>query len=182
MRFHPFVAIALVVAVGTLGCQPAAEEPAPEAEAAPTTEADAEAIEQAHQEAISAFNAGDVDALMAFWTDEPVYMPPDVPALQGKEAIREFYGQLLAGMEIDSLSSEEVVVAGDWAFERGSVSATMILEEGGEAEQVSAKYLDVWQRQADGSWKVARAIWNFDGQPAGEEEPAGEEPAEPEAS
>ena len=178
MRFDPFVAMALVVAVGTLGCQPAAEEPAPEAEAAPT-EADAEAIEQAHQEAVSAFNASDVDALMAFWTDEPVYMPPDVPALHGKEAIREFYGQLLARMEIDSLSSEEVVVAGDWAFERGTA---MILEEGGEAEQVSAKYLDIWQRQADGSWKIARAIWNFDGQPAGEEEPAGEEPAEPEAS
>ncbi|MDA2931058.1 DUF4440 domain-containing protein [Acidobacteria bacterium AH-259-O06] len=154
--------IGLVVCLGA--CAPAAEEPV---EQTTTTEADAEAIKKLHQEAVAAFNAGDLDALMAFWTDDPVYMPAGVPAVHGKEKIRDFYTEFKAQANV--LSSEEVVIAGEWAFERGTFSGAITPKEGSEPVQVSGKFLDIWQRQSDGSWKIARAIWNLDNPlPAGQ--------------
>lgn len=138
-------------------CAPAPEEPVEEA---PTAQTDVEAIKKAHQDTLEPFNAGDLDTLMTFFTEEAVYMPPGMPVLHGKQAIRDFYAQFKT--KVDSLSTDEVIVAGDWAFERGSVSAAMTVSEGSEAVQVTGKFLDIWQRQPDGSWKIARVIWNLD--------------------
>jgi len=37
-----------------------------------------------------------------------------------------------------------------------------IRQDGGEPEQDSSKYIEIWKRQADGSWKVAFDIFNSD--------------------
>lgn len=126
----------------------------------------AEAIAALHQDAVPLFNAKDVDALLELWTDDGVYLPPGEPALHGKDAIRGYYERFQGTVE--SLVSDEIEVAGDWAYERGSVTvlAPPASGEGAGPTRVSAKYLDIWRRQPDGSWKVARAIWNLDA-PAG---------------
>ena len=57
---------------------------------------------------------------------------------------------------------EERKILGDWAFEWGSyVSAAEPLPEGGPI-RATGKLLRILRRQADGTWKVARAIWNHD--------------------
>mgnify|MGYP003342292487 CR=1 FL=1 len=48
-----------------------------------------------------------------------------------------------------------VTVVGDYAFEDGTYSWTMKPKKGKEATEVG-KYLTVWHKQADGSWKIAR--------------------------
>ncbi len=128
---------------------------------------DRAAIASVLQEHVDAINAGEVDALLAGMTDDVVYMPPDQSLLRGKERLREWavpiYGQFDTHI---SMRAEETVVAGDWAWEWGHLSGSMRPIDGGQATQIEGKYFYVYQRQADGSWKIARDIYNSNGPPA----------------
>ena len=152
------VALALIVAA----CAPPAEEPEPAAEA-PTQAEDIAAIRSGVDEGIAAFHAGDAAALAACYTEDAVVMPPNQPAVIGKEAMQsdfqtrfdQFTGKLTA-------HTAEVEVAGDWGFIRMNYTETLTPKAGGEPTEDSGKWLQIWRRGADGSWKVAREIWNSD--------------------
>ena len=125
--------------------------------------ADLAAIGRLHQEYVAAHNASDADRLMKLWTDDAVLMPMDEPTLSGRKAIsehyEEFFDQNPSQIEIEPV---ETRVAGDWAFER--IQVTVSLPGGSEEERhADVKYLWILQRQPDGSWKIARAIYNLDG-------------------
>jgi uncharacterized protein (TIGR02246 family) len=124
---------------------------------------DLAAISRVHQEYVAAHNDSDADRLMALFTDDAVLMPMDEPALSGKPAIREHYEEFFdQNPSTIDLSPVETRVAGDWAFERIQVKVT--LPDGkGEGRHADVKYLWILQKQPDGSWKIARAIYNLDG-------------------
>ena len=88
-------------------------------------------------------------------------MPPNEPSVIGKEAIT---ARLQTRLEqfTQKLSSEEVEVAGDWAFRRGTYTFTRTPKAGGQPIQDNGKCLLILQKQPDGSWKTFRAIWNSD--------------------
>ena len=50
----------------------------------------------------------------------------------------------------------------DWAYERFSFSRTMTPTGGGEPTTARGKGIHVYRRQSDGSWKLARDLWNSD--------------------
>jgi ketosteroid isomerase-like protein len=57
-------------------------------------------------------------------------------------------------------SSQEIVVFGDWGFDRGTERYTLTPKAGGAPIRKSGNYLYLYQRQEDGSWKQSRVIWN----------------------
>ena len=125
--------------------------------------ADLAAIGRLHQEYVAAHNASDPDRLMALWTDDAILMPMDEPSIRGRQAIakhyEEFFDQNPSEIELEPV---ETRVAGDWAFERIQVTVTL---PGGPEENRHAdvKYVWILERQPDGTWKIARAIYNLDG-------------------
>jgi uncharacterized protein (TIGR02246 family) len=141
-------------------------EPEPEAEEAPSTEADVAAINEVIRQWEDALNAGDLDRCGAMQADGAIWMPPNGAAIVGKEAILASI-QLSFDQSVPEyvFSSEEVEVAGDWAFDRGTYKATITPKAEGEATQDVGKYLDIFQRQSDGSWKYLYGIWNSDNPP-----------------
>ena len=124
---------------------------------------DLAAISRVHQEYVAAHNDADADRLVALFTDDAVLMPMDEPSLSGKEAIKEHYEEFFdQSPSAIELSPVETRVAGEWAFERIQVKVT--LPDGAREERhADVKYLWILQRQPDGSWKIARAIYNLDG-------------------
>jgi ketosteroid isomerase-like protein len=58
--------------------------------------------------------------------------------------------------------SAEVRVIGDFAFDRGSFWLTVSPKTGGETTRETGKYLFLYSRATDGSWKIARAIVSLD--------------------
>ena len=60
------------------------------------------------------------------------------------------------------LSFNEVKIAGDWAFEWGTYSGTVKPVGGGEPVQTTGKVMRVLKKDPDGSWKVARAMYDSD--------------------
>lgn len=125
----------------------------------PAADRQAIALETARFQA--AENAGSVDALRSFFADDLVMMGPNSPPVTGgdtvAEQMRTFHERFAVQVEYDS---QEIVVSGDWAFDRGTERFTVTPRDGGAAIQKSGNYLYLYQRQADGSWKQARVIWN----------------------
>lgn len=131
--------------------------------AAPTSDpaADRQAIAAATAEFEAAENAGNVEQMLALFADDLVILSPNTPALSGPEriaaAMRAFHEAFTVRVQY---SSEEIDVFGEWGFDRGSEQFTLTPKSGGAPISVSGKYLWLYRRQPDGSWKQSRVMWN----------------------
>ena len=115
-----------------------------------------------------AVKADDVEAEVNRFTEDGIYMWPDAPAIAGHEALRQWFEQRFQLVDVQLENrSEELVISGDWAFERGAYTALIRPKDGVQIDTVVGKYLNVLRRQPDGSWKVARRIRNRDHPPRG---------------
>ena len=132
------------------------------------TEADVAAINNLLEEFDEALNASDLDGLMSYFTEDAVRMPPSRPALVGKEAIRDMFQSRFehSTTEVHN-TSEEVIVCGDWAIVRGTHTVTVALKMSGESIRDNGKWITIWQRQPDGSWKLYSGFYNSDLPPTG---------------
>lgn len=61
-----------------------------------------------------------------------------------------------------ALNAEDVKTSGDFAVETGTYTMTMTPKKGGKAINDKGKHVVVWERQADGSWKAIRDMFNSD--------------------
>jgi ketosteroid isomerase-like protein len=53
------------------------------------------------------------------------------------------------------IQPEEVRILGDRAYSHGTYELEMAPKAGGEPQRYSGKFLDVLEKQIDGSWKIA---------------------------
>ncbi|MBX3028363.1 DUF4440 domain-containing protein [bacterium] len=118
------------------------------------------AIEAANAAFSAAFARGDAKALAAMYTSDAIIFPPDSEPIRGNEAIGEFWKATRdGGVRSATLTTADVEGSGDLAYEVGTVS--LAIEAAGKAPTTAvAQYLVVWKRQAGGSWKLHRDIWN----------------------
>ena len=151
--------LATVMAASFLGLLAAgcAGEPADPAEPAETSQADIDAIGKLADDFVAAANSGDLALVAAFYAADAVLMPPNQPATKGAQAIQSALEVGAADFQL-ALSVDETAIAGDWAFSSGAYT----LMEGEEPTEIIGKWLNVLRRQADGSWKIHRSIWNND--------------------
>jgi uncharacterized protein (TIGR02246 family) len=132
--------------------------------APPDTAADLKAIGALRDAYATAFTAEDAANTSALFTPDGVLMNDNAQQIVGRDTIRAHFEKMMAGMETDiQLKSEETVVNGDWAYDRGQTwvhimskdpksTMPMIMDQG--------KYLVVLRKQADGGWLIARAMGN----------------------
>ena len=118
------------------------------------------AIEAANAKFSEAFARGDAKALSAMYTSDAIVFPPDSDMIRGNGAIGDFWKATKdGGVQSAALTTIDVGRSGDVAYEVGKVSLT-IQPAGKEPTTAMAKYVVVRKRQADGSWKLHRDIWN----------------------
>ena len=129
---------------------------------------DEKAIETVIGELTDAYAARDWDAFAAYFTDDGIWMPPGLAPLGGEDAWWSFAQQWWNSSTVLDIgvTTEELVVIGDWAIERHS--EFQVSTFGDSAEPVSLYFKGIWifRRQDDGSWKIARYIWNENIPPA----------------
>jgi len=108
----------------------------------------------------------DIDRWMALWEGDGVQLPPDAPALHGGAEIRSVIGPWMARNRatmkkiVAVITSEETQAVGDLAFSSGSYTFRMEPKSGGPPDITDGKFLTVFRRQADGSWKIRRDCFN----------------------
>ena len=96
--------------------------------------------------------AGDAETWLGLWDEEGIRMPPGVPAVDFASfapGTPERFANPPASMEI---KPEEVVVTGDWAYSRGTFTVN---------DAVEGKFLTIFRRQDDGSWRIYRDAFNM---------------------
>jgi uncharacterized protein (TIGR02246 family) len=119
------------------------------------------AVEDIWKEYSASLNAGDLDRWLALWTEDGVQMPPGESAVVGKERIRTRNGAFLDRFTFDMrITNEEVHTAGDWGYARGVFEAKLTPKAGGKPVPIDGKYMTILVRQADGTWKIHRDIFN----------------------
>lgn len=122
---------------------------------------DLQAIQQLAAEWRSAWLAGDVEAILRLYADDPVLMPQGQGVVRGKEAIRPMYEAVLGEVMIQSESTlMEVEVAGDWGYFWSTYTLSATPKAGGAPIESEGKSLFVVKRQPGGAWKITRLIDN----------------------
>ena len=112
----------------------------------------------------AAAEAKDVDKTVSYYAADAIVMPPNAPAATTKEAIRSAWKEMLtsSGAAISWKATKvEVAKAGDFAYVSGTYEETMT-DVSGKPVKDRGKYVEIFKKQADGTWKVVVDIWNSD--------------------
>ena len=117
------------------------------------------AVKKANSDFEIAMTKSDTATIAEPYTADAVFVSPDGTATKGRAAIEQLYRDRFAksGPALETkIVSEELMLDGDFAYERGRGSITRRVRE----ERVTdwARFLTVWQRQAEGGWKIFRNV------------------------
>jgi uncharacterized protein (TIGR02246 family) len=112
----------------------------------------------------AAAGAKDIDKTVSYYSEDAVVMPPNAPSAKTRETIRSAWKEMLTtpGAAISWRATKiEVANSGDLACVRGTYEEAMT-DASGKSVKDHGKYVEVWKKQADGTWKVVADIWNSD--------------------
>ena len=151
----------LLLALG-LGCsrgQPATAD---------TPEAVTNLVRELSQQWIRAINAKDVDKTLSFYAADATAYPPGAAVAVSEDLRRKVWTDILAqpGFRLDvTASGVEPARSGDRACDLAVENGAFILtlsDKQGNPIGTRGKYVVVWKKQIDGTWKAYHDIWNLD--------------------
>jgi ketosteroid isomerase-like protein len=104
----------------------------------------------------------EVERILSYWTEDAVVMPPGLPSVVGKAALRQYVeGSIqIPGFRI-TWKSKDVTLSPDgrlaYMFSRNAV--TMNTPEGTPIT-TEGRAVTIWRRESDSEWRCAVDIWN----------------------
>jgi uncharacterized protein (TIGR02246 family) len=106
----------------------------------------------------------DLDRTVSFYADDALQFPNKVPATKGKENIRKNWAPMLVlpgpGLSWQT-SSVEVASSGELAYETGAYNF-VTTDMKGKTNDEKGKYVVIWKKQSDSTWKVVVDTDNTD--------------------
>jgi len=139
-----------------LGCAPAQPPVAPD-----TRAADEQAIRDGEAQWVKDFAAKDVEKVAAHYADDGSSMIPLMTLMTGKDAIRaglkEEFSDPNSSLDFHP-AKVEVSKSADLAYSQGTYAYTSTDPKTKKAVTEHGNYVEVYKKQADGSWKVAADI------------------------
>src|SRR4051812_34067713 len=121
---------------------------------------DQAAIRERSAELVKAFNAKDVAQVLAVYTENSTFMPPNQPVLRGREAMKPFYDDLLKSATTLKLGVDEVSGHGPLAYQSGTFEMELKAANG-QSDHDRGKYLFI-ARKLNGAWRYEYMMWNSD--------------------
>ena len=104
----------------------------------------------------------DVDRILSYWTDDAVVLPPGLPSVVGKAALRQYVegSMRIPGFRI-TWESKDVTFSPDgqlaYMFSRNEVTMN---GPDGSPVTTEGRAVTIWRRESDGEWRCAVDIWN----------------------
>ncbi|MEO8563875.1 MAG: DUF4440 domain-containing protein [bacterium] len=132
----------------------------------PTTRArasDVTALTVADSALHAAVASHDAERTASYYADSASMLPSGAPLVVGRDGIRRAWNSVfeIPGFRTTShLVVADVSRAGDLAYTQGSYEATFNGASGPATEK--GKFLTVWRKSADGSWKIVSDAFNAD--------------------
>ncbi len=111
------------------------------------------------------YNAGDWQSIRGEFADSVLVMPDFTPTVVSRDSVTELFHEIFSGLAEAGATQtmdahlEEVQVLGDWAFDRGTFTITT--RQGEKSRAFHIRFMEIFRRQVDGSWKIVRGMNNY---------------------
>ena len=121
------------------------------------------AVKDADAQWSNAATAHNLDAVLSYYSSDAVVLPANQEMLTNKGDITKAWMTLLDRSNTVSWNSMyvEASQSGEMVYDVGSYTLTTKVKNGKPTTD-HGKYLAVWKKQADGSWKAVADTWNSD--------------------
>ncbi len=118
-----------------------------------------QAVREADEQWSNAAVAKDLDKTVSFYADNAMVLPPNQPMVTSKTGIRNLWKGFLDSLTDINWKTTRVETAksGDMAVVTGTYEMTMK-----DSTKDKGKYCEVWEKQADGKWKVVTDMFSSD--------------------
>ena len=161
---QPFILVTVMLLLA-FGCTAPVETPRQEAD----LEAERGSLLEADRALAEAHSTSDkpLDTFFASFADDGRVLAPATPIAVGWEASRAVFAELEAvpGYSLAwSPTTADVGRGADLGYTIGTYHM-QLPDDDGNVVEIDGKYLSVWKRQPDGSWKIAVDMFNSDGPP-----------------
>jgi ketosteroid isomerase-like protein len=127
---------------------------------------DVYAINVAKTEFREAYNAGDIERLLAVLGDDLIDYSDGRPSGYGesaKNAWRAYLRNLFEKYQVQLLTIViEIKVMAEVAVDYGWHELTLTPKSGGESVRTRTRYVDLWKKDSAGNWKLSMFIDNAD--------------------
>ena len=101
--------------------------------------------------------AGDVARVLSLIAEDAVFLAPERPPMQGRQAFERSLRELLATHTITSKGQvREVVTSGDLAYAWTDLTVAITAQEGTPPVERRGPTLSIFRRQPDGRWLLVR--------------------------
>lgn len=154
-KFAPVLLACAAVILSASGC---GQQAPPD-----TRAADESTIRELDVKWAKAATAKDLESTVSYYSDDASLLPPNAAIQMGKQAIHGAWAGLLGS--VDSIAWQpnkiEVSRSSDMAYVIG-VYQMASKDPQGRSVLDHGKYVEVWMKQSDGSWKTAADIFNTD--------------------
>ncbi len=122
-----------------------------------------DAVRAADEQWMKVFSAKDLDKSVAFCDEKGAVLAPNAPVAEGREAIAKSFSGFftLPDLKITwHADKADVAKSGELGYTSGTYQ--MSFTGPGKTVTDKGKYVTVWKKEADGSWKVLLDIFNTD--------------------
>jgi ketosteroid isomerase-like protein len=127
----------------------------------PSYEEDLAAITAFNARYLGAINDEDIATLSSLTTEGHVILIPNREPIVGKAANDAANGSAFERFTFDETwTPVETVIDGDLGFQRGTFTTIATPRGDGERLEVSGSFLRIYQRQANGEWRMTRDMFN----------------------
>jgi ketosteroid isomerase-like protein len=133
---------------------------------APSHADDLAALATYNKKYLQSINDGDIATLSRLTADEHVMIPFSAPPVVGKAANEAGMGRAFENNRFDEhWYPIQTEIAGDWAWEQGTYTTDVFPKNGDSPRHIRGSYLRIFERQADGGWKMIRDMFSSEPQP-----------------
>jgi len=120
---------------------------------------DGEAVEKAMHDYAATLRAGTPEAVSLSYTADGELLLPGLPALHGRDAIKDFLSPMAATTEVESveIQTQTLEVNGKTANQWGSYR--QVAGAKGQPKQTyEGRYAALWHLEGDGRWRLFRLM------------------------
>jgi uncharacterized protein (TIGR02246 family) len=130
-----------------------------------TRAADVKAVQDLEASLVKDIATKDADKVANYYVEDGSILLPNMPVITGRENIKAVWKQALADPNFSltfQSARAEASKGGDLVYSTGTYSMTMSAPKGEKLVTDKGKYLTVFRKQADGTWKIVADMSSSD--------------------
>jgi uncharacterized protein (TIGR02246 family) len=101
-----------------------------------------------------------VDASVALYTPDAVFIQPDGSRVKGRAAIRALFQKVTSTFDSSlQFSPEHVETSGNLTSDSGTYTETLVTRATGKSMQLKGSYLTIYRKEKGVGWTIAEQMW-----------------------